>query len=110
MNTFHQAIINLSGGWFCSITGEDEYENITWTGEETKRPTKEELLAEVARLKSKEKYKFQRTGEPFDGEFTTEGIYPPLDKQLDYIYHNGIDKWKTDMVDPVKAKYPKPTE
>ena len=34
--------------------------------------------------------------------------YPNWNTQLDYIYHNGIDKWKTDIVDPVKAKYPKP--
>ena len=34
--------------------------------------------------------------------------YPSYAIQLDYIYHNGIDKWKTDIVDPVKAKYPKP--
>ena len=34
--------------------------------------------------------------------------YPTWESQLDYIYHNGIDKWKTDIVDPVKAKYPKP--
>ena len=34
--------------------------------------------------------------------------YPDIGTQLDYIYHNGIDKWKTDMVDPIKAKYPKP--
>ena len=34
--------------------------------------------------------------------------YPPISDQLDYIYHNGIDKWKTDVVDPVKNKYPKP--
>ena len=34
--------------------------------------------------------------------------YPSWGTQLDYIYHNGIDKWKTDMVDPVKKKYPKP--
>ena len=34
--------------------------------------------------------------------------YPSYAVQLDYIYHNGIDKWKTDIVDPVKAKYPKP--
>jgi hypothetical protein len=34
--------------------------------------------------------------------------YPDIGVQLDYIYHNGIDKWKTDIVDPVKAKYPKP--
>ena len=35
--------------------------------------------------------------------------YPYWADQLDYIYHNGIDKWKTDIVDPVKAKYPKPS-
>ena len=35
--------------------------------------------------------------------------YPNFESQLDYIYHNGIDKWKTDIVDPVKAKYPKPS-
>ena len=34
--------------------------------------------------------------------------YPPIGDQLDYISKYGIDKWKTDMVDPVKAKYPKP--
>ena len=28
--------------------------------------------------------------------------YPPISDQLDYIYHNGIDKWKKDIVDPVK--------
>jgi hypothetical protein len=33
--------------------------------------------------------------------------YPSVTDQLDYIYHNGIDAWKTDMIDPVKAKYPK---
>ena len=35
--------------------------------------------------------------------------YPTIAAQLDYIYHNGIDKWKTDIVDPVKTKYPKPS-
>ena len=34
--------------------------------------------------------------------------YPDWTVQLDYIYHNGIDKWKTELVDPVKKKYPKP--
>ena len=34
--------------------------------------------------------------------------YPTWGEQLDYIYHNGIDKWKTDIVDPIKQKYPKP--
>tara|TARA_R100000329_G_scaffold150638_1_gene144087 strand:+ start:1307 stop:1672 length:366 start_codon:yes stop_codon:yes gene_type:complete len=35
--------------------------------------------------------------------------YPEIGVQLDYIYHNGIDKWKTDIVDPIKTKYPKPS-
>ena len=34
--------------------------------------------------------------------------YPDWKTQLDYIYHHGIDKWKTDIVDPIKSKYPKP--
>ena len=33
--------------------------------------------------------------------------YPPFTEQLDYIYHNGIEAWKTDMIMPVKNKYPK---
>jgi hypothetical protein len=33
--------------------------------------------------------------------------YPAIADQLDYIYHNGIDAWKKDMIDPVKTKYPK---
>ncbi len=44
-------------------------------------------------------YKEQRTAE-----------YPPLSEQLDYIYHNGVEAWKTNMIQPVKDKYPKPTE
>lgn len=34
--------------------------------------------------------------------------YPPLAEQLDYIYHNGVEAWKTDIIDPIKARYPKP--
>ena len=44
-----------------------------------------------------DEYKYKRAAE-----------YPDWGVQLDYIYHNGVDKWKTDIVDPVKAKYPKP--
>ena len=43
-----------------------------------------------------EQYKYQRAKE-----------YPAITDQLDYIYHNGIEAWKTDMIDPVKNKYPK---
>ena len=59
-------------------------------------PTKEELEAELARLNS-QLYKEDR-----------KEAYPDWGTQLDYIYHHGIDKWKTDIVDPIKKKYPKP--
>lgn len=50
----------------------------------------------VEALMAAEKYKDLRAAE-----------YPPLAEQLDYIYHNGVDAWKKDMIDPVKNKYPK---
>jgi hypothetical protein len=34
--------------------------------------------------------------------------YPDWGTQLNKIYDDGLTKWKTEMVDPVKAKYPKP--
>jgi len=36
--------------------------------------------------------------------------YPSISEQLDYIYHNGIEAWKADMILPVKNKYPKGSE
>ena len=44
-----------------------------------------------------------------DYQDTRRRAYPPWQDQLNYIYDHGIDKWKTDIVDPVKAKYPKPS-
>ena len=116
-NTFLSAVENLCGGaWFTLVGDEDTYENIKhwYVGngnltDESKIPTKEQVLAEVERIKNKEVYKRQRTGQMVDGVVTTDTIYPDWGTQLDYIYHHGIDKWKTDIVDPVKAKYPKPS-
>ena len=34
--------------------------------------------------------------------------YPDWGDQLNKIYDDGITKWKAEMVDPIKAKYPKP--
>jgi hypothetical protein len=94
MSRFTDACENLADGAWFTIRGDDKYENITWTG--SKKPTETEVNAEVARLATLQ-YQIDRKDE-----------YPNWGTQLDYIYHNGIDKWKTDIVDPVKAKYPKP--
>ena len=55
--------------------------------------------AEVAAAQAKEAandYKVKRVAE-----------YPPIEDQLDEIYHNGIDAWKA-TIKVVKDKYPKP--
>ena len=33
--------------------------------------------------------------------------YPDTGSQLNKIYDDGVTKWKAEMVDPVKAKWPK---
>ena len=33
--------------------------------------------------------------------------YPSWQDQLDYIYHNGVDGWKVNIITPIKEKYPK---
>ena len=79
----------------------EEYSGITWDKTNSKsQPTESEINAELKRLENEwtaNEYQRQRAMS-----------YPALGDQLDYIYHNGIDKWKTDVVDPVKKKYPKP--
>jgi hypothetical protein len=62
-------------------------------------PSMEDIVQKVAELEYLEEvevYKVQRAAE-----------YPDFGSQLDHIYHNGIDDWKTNIVDPVKAQYPK---
>ena len=62
-------------------------------------PSMEDIVQKVAELEYLEEiqvYKQQRSSE-----------YPDFGSQLDYIYHNGVDSWKTNIVDPVKAKYAK---
>jgi hypothetical protein len=33
--------------------------------------------------------------------------YPTIEEQLDYIYHNGIDKWRDELIKPIKDANPK---
>jgi len=34
--------------------------------------------------------------------------YPSIAEQLDYIYHNGLEAWKTEIILPVKTSIPAP--
>jgi hypothetical protein len=80
-----------------SVIG-DSYDGIEWK-DSSPKPTKEELDSEwpsVQAYVDAHAYIAKRIAE-----------YPSIADQLDYIYHNGVDAWKKDMIDPVKNKYPK---
>ena len=68
----------------------------------TELPTEKECTDGLAAMQAawdleNDSYKSKRRAE-----------YPFVAEQLDYIYHHGIDKWKEDVIDPIKKKYPKP--
>ena len=74
-------------------------EVVDW-GDNENPPTNEALNAKIAELKAEydaQEYARNRKAE-----------YPDWSVQLEKIYDDGLTKWKTEMVDPVKAKYPKP--
>ena len=63
------------------------------------KPSESEVNTEVQRLKdeySATEYQRKRASE-----------YPSWQKQLEKIYDDGIDAWKSEMIDPIKNKYPK---
>ena len=78
------------------------YSNIKVIIDGFTKPSESDVNAKITELKnaySAAQYKRQRASE-----------YPSWQKQLEKIYDDGIDAWKTEMVDPIKAKYPKPGE
>ncbi len=66
------------------------------------KPSESDCTSGLAALQAawdleNDSYKSQRRAE-----------YPDLASQLDDIYHNGIDAWKT-TIKAIKDKYPKPS-
>ena len=94
---FIASVINLANGKYsnCSEDG-----TIIWKDGATDLPTASEI--ETERLRLEAEYDAQEYARNRETE------YPEIKDQLDYIFHNGVDKWKEDIVQPVKDKYPKP--
>ncbi len=91
------AILSINSSAQVSIQEED-LDRITWL-DGTAVISKVDIVAKQAELKAVYDAKdYQRKRQP---------EYPPIVDQLDYIYHNGVAKWKTDIIKPVKDKYPK---
>ena len=62
-------------------------------------PTDAELDAEVIRL--------QAEYDALEYARNRQAEYPDTGTQFNKIYDDGLTKWKSEMVDPVKAKWPK---
>ena len=91
-----------TGQWF----GWSDYKNKIYANlvvyDGGSKPTEKECTDGLATLQAawdseNDSYKSQRKAE-----------YPSIEDQLDSIYHNGIDGWKT-TIKAIKDKYPKPS-
>tara|TARA_Y100001937_G_scaffold119707_1_gene175865 strand:- start:516 stop:827 length:312 start_codon:yes stop_codon:yes gene_type:complete len=80
-----------------SITNED-IDTIEWRS--TPIP-KEDILAKITEL--------QEAHENLDYARKRKAEYPPIDQQLDMIFHGGLEAWE-DAIQTIKDKYPKPNE
>jgi len=72
---------------------------LSWNDEEVTQPSQSEIDAEIKRLQ--DEYDAQAYARNRQAE------YPDWGTQLDKIYNDGLTKWKSEMVDPVKTKWPK---
>jgi adenylosuccinate synthase len=92
-----EAIKAINSNAKYSITGSDiDTCEIEWI--DTTAISKSDIKAKMAELKTaydNNKYQRDRAAE-----------YPSIKDQLDDIYHNGVDGWKT-TIKAVKDKYPK---
>ena len=95
-----KALMSLRPNSQWSIFGET-YEGIEWLDQVQTKPTKDEVMSEVARLQAEyelNKYQRDRAKE-----------YPSVKEQLDMQYWdsvNGTTVWQ-DTINAIKAKYPK---
>ena len=77
----------------------DDFDGLEWLDTKQTKPTESEIGAEKKRLQAE--YDAQAYSR------NRQADYPDWGTQLNKIYDDGITKWKSEMVDPVKAKWPK---
>ena len=88
------------GQWFgWSDSKNKVYENLVILDDSKDRPTEKELTDALKKQQDDWDAKEYARNRKLE--------YPDWNIQLNKIYDDGIDKWKTEMVDPVKAKWPK---
>jgi hypothetical protein len=97
MTTIFRAIKSIKNDAEVGVI-EDDINKINWIDGNPTNITKEQILAKQIELQADydaKQYQRDRVLE-----------YPSMADQLDDIYHNGIDAWKT-TIKTIKDKYPK---
>ena len=97
MTDIISAILALDPNAQVSVVGES-LDGITWHDGNPNDITNDQITAKQAELRADydaKQYQRDRQKE-----------YPSIEDQLDDLYHNGIDGWKT-TIKAVKDKYPK---
>ena len=95
-NKVIKAILAINSSAEVSVSG-DDIDTIVWENGTTPiaKSDIETKMAELQTAYNNNKYQRDRASE-----------YPSIEDQLDDIYHNGIDGWKT-TIKTTKDKYPK---
>ena len=89
------ALLSLKPGAEWVLRGD----KLEWMDTKQTEPTQSEIDAELVKLRAE--YDAQEYARNRQAE------YPDWGSQLNKIYDDGVTKWKSEMVDPVKAKWPK---
>ena len=71
-------------------------DSLEWLDTEQTQPSDEEIQTEIARLTYLEGI----------NQYQVDRQYPPMNEQLDTIFHNGVDAWKAD-IQAIKDATPK---
>ena len=90
-----KAIVALNPNANVTVRGEE----VEWIDGNPTNITEEQISAKQIELQT------QNHAQEYARK--TKREYPNIGDQLDYFYHNGLTKWKADMITPVKEKYPK---
>ena len=97
MTDIISAIVAIKSDAQVSVNAED-INQITWHDGNPTKITNKQIIDKQAELKTiYDNNKYQRD---------RAVAYPSIKDQLDDLYHNGIDGWKT-TIKAVKDKYPK---
>ena len=93
---WHSAIAELAPDSSYDSEGETI---IKWRSTDIPQHSEADIDAKVA------EYKIEYDAQAYARNRKAE--YPDYGIQLNKIYDDGVTKWKSEMIDPVKAKWPK---